>query len=285
MTSGAGGAPSFNPDTLYLEIDSNPISCADPSSTVVIGSTPPCNQSSHIHVELPPAAQTIGTYTFNDGSGVNVFTELSMDSCGGGYSNFFDEVRVISVTSTTITVQIVGAMHVDGNDPNGLYVIPRCEPTEAPPTRGIAIHPSDIPPPPNGTSVGAGGAPPSSTDLVLVLHDHDPVDTAAVCADPYGEEAACENTMVGGWEISVTLPQMYQQPGTYQLNDPNLNATFGEWEPAGGGCAGGGGSFWEGSLEVKSVGGMGIIARFHGPLADHNEITATDIYYAPCDLQ
>lgn len=275
MSTGVGGAPSFDPDTLYLEIDSNPITCVDWNS---LDDTMGCADGTHVRVELPPAAQAVGVYQLNDGSGVNVYSSISMPDCSGGGGNIFDEVNVLAVTPTSLTVQISGIPSTDGYDPNGLYIIPRCEAgPSAPPTKGIAIHPSDIPPTMSTSVVTAGGGPSSDTDLILILHDTDANDPAAVCANPYGAEADCN---AGGWQISVTLPLAYQVPGTYPLMDPNLNASYGEWEPM---CSGGGGgSFWGGSIEVKSAGPMGVIARFIGNLDSHQEITQADVYYYPC---
>lgn len=280
MTSGVGGGyPGTDPDTLYLEIDSNPITCASPNSLVSGGDM--CVSGTHLHVELPPAAQQVGVYHFNDGSGVNVFGSISLPDCGGGGGNIFDEVRVLSVTATAITVEVTGAISTPGFDPNGLYVVPRCEPIDSPPAQGIAIIAANIPDPGSTTSVGAGGAPPSMTDLVLVLHDTDATDVGAVCADPYGNDF-CVNGE-GGWEISVTLPLMYQVPGTYSLDDPNLNASFGDWQPSGmGECSGGGGSFFGGEIVVKSVTPTAIVAEFQGMIAAHGELLGHEITYARC---
>ncbi len=272
MTSGVGGGPSYDPDTLFLEIDSNPITCLDPNS---LDDAMACADGTHVHIELPPAAQAVGAYHFNDGSGVTVFGSIALPDCGGGGGNFFDEVNVLAITPTSITVQITGVISTDGYDPNGLYIIPRCEPGAVAPTSGIAIHPSDLPQGTGGsTSVGTGGAPPSTTDLILVVQDENATDVAAVCSDPFGVDCS-----TAGWEVSFTLPLDKQVPGIYSLED--LNATSGEWDQ---GCnSGGGGSFWGGSVEVKSVGPMGIVARFLGDLQGHDILTTSDIFYARCD--
>lgn len=283
MTSGVGGGnPGWDPETLFLEIDSNPITCEYPNSLVLGGEM--CVSGTHLHIELPPAAQQVGVYHFNDGSGVTVFGEISLPDCGGGGGNFFDEVRVLSVTATAITVQVTGAISTEGFDPNGLYIVPRCEPVEAPPTQGIAIIAANIPSPGSTTTVtsGTGGAPPSMTDIVLILHDEDATNVGAVCADPYGNDWCTMGK--SGWEVSVTLPQMYQVPGTYSLDDPNLNASYGEWQSQPmDECSGGGGSFWGGTLEVVSVDLGTITAKFHGMLWSHPELAETTITYARCE--
>lgn len=103
------------------------------------------------------------------------------------------------------------------------------------------------PPNPTGTTVAAssGGGGPDPNTLFIQLSD-----TPESCNDPYAAEP-CGNH----YRISIGIPVALQQLGIIALNDPTLISSF-SWsglEDAPGQCPGGGGSFFDGELEITAI--------------------------------
>lgn len=102
--------------------------------------------------------------------------------------------------------------------------------------------PPDPSPGTGGVSTSAGGSTIDPNTLAIFLNSG-----AQSCLDPYTQPAGC----VAGYHIGINLPPSLQAVGTYPLT--NL-AYFGFSEPAGGGvCSGGGGSYWDGTIEVTAI--------------------------------
>lgn len=71
----------------------------------------------------------------------------------------------------------------------------------------------------------------------------------------------------GDFEVSLGVPPALLVPGTLQLSNPALIASFSETAPGGGECMGGGGSFIQGTLEIVSVDAQQVTYTLSGTMA------------------
>jgi hypothetical protein len=114
----------------------------------------------------------------------------------------------------------------------------------------IAMLQSQIPPVVGGFTSGAGavtstgsgtGVDPNS--LVLFVSN-----TAQSCGDPYQTAGGCATAT---HQVIITLAPASQAVGTYLLDQ---SAYMSESEPGGNGtCSGGGGSYWDGTIQVTAI--------------------------------
>jgi hypothetical protein len=119
----------------------------------------------------------------------------------------------------------------------------------------IAMLQSEVPEPGagGGTSGSSGGGGPGPDPNALHIYVGDvPID----CAAPY--ELDCGNH----WTVSFILPPALQQPGTYSLEA--LNATSFVTLDGSPECGGGGGSFWDGQVQITSIDATGVSGTFIG---------------------
>ncbi len=103
------------------------------------------------------------------------------------------------------------------------------------------------PPNPTGTTVAAssGGGGPDANTLFISISD-----TPEICTDPYAAEP-CGNH----YRISIGIPVALQKVGIIALNDMSIISSF-SWagiEDVPGQCPGGGGSFFDGELEITAI--------------------------------
>lgn len=102
------------------------------------------------------------------------------------------------------------------------------------------------PNPAGGTTVTStsGGGPDPDTLYIGIS------DTPQSCNDPYAAEP-CGNH----YKIMLGIPTALQHVGIIPLNDPTIISSF-SWagvEDQPGVCPGGGGSFWDGELEITEI--------------------------------
>lgn len=115
----------------------------------------------------------------------------------------------------------------------------------------IALYGDQIPPvdPGDSTSVGVGGSGPGhDPDRLVLFVSRDQV----ACASPFGVPDECPE--VETTKAIISLPSEYQVPGTYDLDDPLIISSFsmtGANED--GSCYGGGGSFFDGTIQIVSI--------------------------------
>jgi hypothetical protein len=159
-------------------------------------------------------------------------------------------VRVVAVNDVGIelalSLEVPFAGGVEDVDATALL----CGPGEGPAgPSAIAMRRDQIPEASvdPGSSVAAGGGEPQAADdLVVFLGDITPA-----CSDPFGVVNDCARS---GWEVVLTLPATYQAVGSYSLSDPALQAFFaGSLAGSDGQCAGGGGSYFEGTMDVLAI--------------------------------
>lgn len=110
----------------------------------------------------------------------------------------------------------------------------------------------NAPSPAGGTTVGStsGGGGPDPNTLYIAISD-----TPQNCNDPYAAQP-CGNH----YKVMLGIPPALQQVGIIPLNDPTIISNF-SWagiEDQPGVCPGGGGSFWEGELEITEIDGAHV---------------------------
>jgi len=98
---------------------------------------------------------------------------------------------------------------------------------------------------PSGSAVAASGGGddinPNSLNLFVS-------NGPQACINPYAYGAGCAAV---SYQVSILLPPNLQAVGTYSLN--NL-AYLSVTEPGGGDtCSGGGGSYWDGTIEITAI--------------------------------
>jgi hypothetical protein len=132
-------------------------------------------------------------------------------------------------------------------------------------------------PPPPGAAVGAGGG--TSIDPNTLYVEIGNFTPTCVGGDP---APVCTSSLT--WQISVAIPPALQVPGVLQLSDPNLLSVFSESGSEGGSpgaCAGGGGSFTQGTLEIVSIDADAIVVILSGTSAVGSDFDADGQYTAP----
>lgn len=105
-------------------------------------------------------------------------------------------------------------------------------------------------PNPTGTTVSAGGGGPDPNSLLITISN-----TPENCNDPYEVEPCGDH-----YRIFITIPVALQKVGIIPLNDPTIISSFSWSGPAeaSGSCAGGGGSFFDGELEITAIDGAHV---------------------------
>jgi hypothetical protein len=101
-------------------------------------------------------------------------------------------------------------------------------------------------PNPAGTTTAAGGGPDPNTLYIAISN------TPEICADPFVAEECGEH-----FRVSFGIPVALQKVGVIQLNDPTIiaNSSYSGMADASGQCPFGGGSFWDGTLEITAIDG------------------------------
>lgn len=250
VTTGGGG-PSG--DTLVVAFGKNvPFACG--KSPFLSGNCP----SWDVIFNLPLELQKPGIVSLSDPR-LNGFMSVTAQNAGapegdcyfGGGSFVDGQVEILSIGNGELRFKLSGTSTFDF-DANGEHVVQLCSEFSPPGSNAIAYRNDAIPPvgpTPSGSSVGTtSGGGPDVDDLLLVITSPNGAKTLACSTSPFQTNCTKDN-----WSIFVRLPSAYQKPGTYPLAE--LNANFSETiaGPSPETCGGGGGSFFEGSLEVVAI--------------------------------
>lgn len=113
----------------------------------------------------------------------------------------------------------------------------------------VALYGDEIPESDGGDtgSTGVGGGSGFEDDRLYLFVS----DAPTACDDPFFVDESCPEQE---FRAVIGLPPEYQTPGVYDLDDPAIISNFSEWGPSDGGeCQGGGGSFWDGTIEVIAI--------------------------------
>jgi hypothetical protein len=125
---------------------------------------------------------------------------------------------------------------------------------------GFVLRYGDFPPfdPTTGTSGTSGTSVATTTGGAGI----DP-DTQYITLGT--EPTSCMHPYITGkcgfWQVSIAIPPSMFKPNTYSLSC--LNAYFSAQGPdrGGGDCSGGGGSFFDGTIEILSVDATHVVFR------------------------
>lgn len=203
-----------------------------PSSCVTYGATAPCGPDATWKVTfvIPPNA-TNGAVVSLDQNGF--FTETDgvdeSNSCGGGGGTLWNgQVEILSRDDFGLGLRVSGAdgFFLSGDSANGDYYATYCG--DAPPTPELL------------TSAVATPSADGALDLAISS-----LPNSCSAPSPGGDCAVqVEN-------VFIHLPAAMLTPGVYPLDGL---ATFSASQPGDAGeCAGGGGSYWGGTIEVIGV--------------------------------
>lgn len=100
-------------------------------------------------------------------------------------------------------------------------------------------------------AVTTGGSGIDPNTLVLFVSD-----AAQSCADPFQSLASC--AAAAHHQVTIFLPPNLQAAGTYSLDQL---ATWSESDAGNGSpgeCSGGGGSYWDGTIEISAIDGTHV---------------------------
>lgn len=259
----SGGGPDG--DTLDVTFGKN-VELACGNSPIVSGPCPSWTVSFQLPVEL----QQPGTLPLSDPR-IHAHQSLSAQNSGappgdcyfGGGSFFDGSLEIVSLGGGELRFRITGAPTFEF-DANGEHVVELCSDLEPPPaSRALAYRRDAIPPlepTPAGSSVSAStGGGPAPDDLLLVVTSESGAKILTCNNSPFGD--TCPQA---SWSVYVNLPLPLQKPGTYSMQD--LGATFSETQAAydDGTCAGGGGSFFDGTLQVVSIEDSQVVVTLDG---------------------
>jgi len=142
--------------------------------------------------------------------------------------------------------------------PNDSCMDPTCEdPGGGGPA--IALRYAEFPPIGGGggssTSSSSGGGGGTDPDTLFLIFG----SGAKLCTDPYAMPC-------GEWGVSIGIPPAYQKPGTYSLGPGTLLSSAHTRGPdeGGGNCSFGGGSFFDGTIEIESIDANQVVFNLAG---------------------
>lgn len=104
-----------------------------------------------------------------------------------------------------------------------------------------------------GGSGGGGGGLNPDTLFVQIGN------TGQICDDPFAAQSCGSQ-----WRVSIGIPPALQVPGVISLSSPDVISSFSETGPIEANsqeCWGGGGSFFEGTLEIVSIDATSMVVR------------------------
>jgi len=161
-----------------------------------------------------------------------------------------------ATSGTTGTAQGGNGGSIEGSGGAGAGMVSSVSTGGSATSTAIAILESEIP------DIGVGGAGEGSTGVGGSNIDPNTLhvflsDLPVACQNPY-DGPPCGNH----WSVSFMLPPGMQHPGTYPMEAVNAYAgiTF-DGSPE---CGGGGGSFWDGEVQITSIDATGVSATFVG---------------------
>lgn len=117
-----------------------------------------------------------------------------------------------------------------------------------------------------------------AADAAIAPADIDPA-TLLVRAGNYGVACGGTDSAVGActstksWQLQLAIPPSGQAPGIHQLSEPGYFVSFSESQGGGNGeCSGGGGTMFDGTVEIVSIDEASIVVRLEGVMADYDGV-------------
>jgi len=125
-SSSSSGDP-IDPDTLYIFLSNQQLSCADPHASLE------CGQQWDVTIALPPALQQVGVLSLDDPALLSVFGvtgpgdgDLDTGGCYFGGGSFFDgTIETLDIDADSITIELSNTSDFEF-DADGVYEVPLC---------------------------------------------------------------------------------------------------------------------------------------------------------------
>lgn len=161
-----------------------------------------------------------------------------------------------ATSGTTGTAQGGNGGAIDGTGGAGAGTVSSVSTGGSATSTAIALLESEM------SDIGAGGGDTGSTGVGGSNIDPNTLhvfvnDLPVACQNPY-DGTPCGNH----WSVSFMLTPEMQQPGTYSMEA--VNGFFGISFDGRPDCGGGGGSFWDGEVQIASIDATGVSATFIG---------------------
>lgn len=239
-----------------------PSACADP------GLQPSCGPSRwwSVRFELPYDALVPGTVLPVDGLN-GFFTEQSAQEVGrtdcawGGGTFIGGTVEVVSASSTELVLKVAGTQGsgsvIEGID--GTYTVPICDDT--PPTQddgeAIAMKFSETPGNDgNSTASCTGGGTFTDPDTLMLFVSN----LGQSCVDPFHSDQEC---ITARYQVAIQIPVNLQTVGSFPLENLATVSLSGAAN-APGSCAGGGGTYWDGTIDITAIDASNVTFTLSG---------------------
>ena len=207
----------------------------------------------------------------------------AQSDCGFGAGTYSGDgtVTVVAASATELTLQIGGtsAEKFIGGGFDGTYVVPICAGT-TPKNDGTAIAMKYGETPGfNATSAAVGSGNGSCTGggnfidaeaLMLFVSN-----LGQSCADPYHTSQGCIDSR---YQVALQIPVGQQATGTYPLQGIGT-VTLASPQNNPGGCSGGGGSYWDGTISITAIDATSVTFDLQGTAAIGSGFGNADGHY------
>jgi hypothetical protein len=202
----------------------------------------------------------------------------------GGSGGWDGGCGSIGTTGQTATVGGSSSTTTGCSGTGGSGGRPPRDPDAGPPpnSTGIVIRNGDIPRFDAGesgtgstsTTTGQGGSGPGTDpDTKFVILGNAPL----TCGDPYSY-GTCDR-----WRVSIGIPTALFKVGVLALNRTDISSSISVTGPdrGGGDCSFGGGTFWDGTIEIVSISSTDVVVRLKDTFVF--EVDVDGVYHAvPC---
>lgn len=181
--------------------------------------------------------------------------QLALDAgqtdCGFGAGTFTGgTVEIVSVSAAELVLKVAGtsASPLSNVGLDGTYTVPICDaPTTVDDGNAIAMKYIQTPGNNGDTTVsctGVGGPFVDPDTLMLFVSN-----LGQSCTDPYHYQEGCIDSR---YQVAIQLPLNLQAVGIYPLGGmANVSLSVGQNSP--GTCVGGGGSYWDGKINITAI--------------------------------
>ena len=239
-----------------------PSACADP------GIQPNCGPSAwwNVRFVLPSSALVPGTVLPFDQLNGFVSEQLAQESgqpqCGYGGGTFFGgTVKVVSASTAELVLEVTGTQSngIPTGGIDGTHTVPMCDGPTPNPNDGpaIAMKFSETPGNNGNSSVSCtGGGSFTDPDTLMLFVSN----LGQSCVDPFHFEKAC---IAPRYQIAIQVPLNLQTIGSFPLQDLATVSLSG-MANAPGSCSGGGGSYWDGTINVTAIDASSVTFTLSG---------------------
>lgn len=126
--SSSSSGEAIDPDTLYIFLSSQQLTCADPLASL------DCGQQWDVTIAVPPALQQVGSLSLDNPDLISVFGatgpgagDLDSGGCYFGGGSYMDgTLEIVSIGADSVTIQLSNTMDFEF-DADGAYEVPLCD--------------------------------------------------------------------------------------------------------------------------------------------------------------